>query len=130
MAPVSIVIGLLLILVGVIPYLIHPVSLTALIPAAVGALLAILGAIALSPAARKHAMHAAAMVGVLGFLAAVGRLVSTLAKGGTPTALAGTSLGLMALLCGLFVLLCVRSFIHARRQRLVGFEPVVPSDRA
>jgi hypothetical protein len=62
------------------------------------------------------------MVGVLGFLAAVGRLVSTLAKGGTPTPLAGTSLGLMALLCGLFVALCVRSFINARRQRLAGPE--------
>jgi hypothetical protein len=107
----------LLILVGVIPYALHPVSMTALIPAFAGLLLAVLGAVALSPGARKHAMHAAVVIGLLGFLAAAGRLISGLASGKTPTALGATSLGLMALLCGLFVVLCVRSFINARRER-------------
>ena len=120
MAPVSIVFGVLLILVGVIPYLMHPVSPTALTPAVVGLLLAVLGAVALSPGARKHAMHAAAIVGVQGFLAAVGRLASLFARGSPPTRLGGTSLGLTALLCGLFVVLCVRSFIAARRRREAG----------
>ena len=120
MAPVTIVFGVLLILVGVVPYLIHPVSKTALIPAAVGVLLAALGGVAMNPGARKHAMHVAVMVGLLGFLAAAGRLVSTIARGGTPSGLAGISLGLMALLCGIFVVLCVRSFIAARRNRLAS----------
>lgn len=129
MAPVTIVFGVLLILVGVVPYLIHPVSKTALIPAVVGVLLAVLGTIAMKPAVRKHAMHAAVMVGLLGFLAATGRLVGTIAKGATPGKLAGFSLGTMALLTGIFVVLCVRSFIAARRERLAaapGFEAGTP----
>lgn len=120
MAPVTIVFGILLILVGVVPYLINPVSKTALIPAVVGALLAALGAVALKPGARKHAMHIAVMIGLLGFLAAAGRLISTIAKGATPGKLVGISLGLMALLTGVFVALCVRSFIAARRERLAA----------
>lgn len=126
MAPVTIVFGVLLILVGVVPYLINPVSWTALIPAIVGALLAVLGAVALKPGARKHAMHVAVMVGLLGFLAAAGRLIGTIAKGTTPGKLVGFSLVLMALLTGIFVVLCVRSFVAARRERLAavpGFDP-------
>ena len=126
MAPVTVLIGALLILVGVVPYLMHPVSKTALIPAYVGGALVLLGAIAFNASARKHAMHVAVIIGLLGFLAAVGRLVGSLALGHTPTALGATSLGLMALLTGIFVVLCVRSFITARRRRAAdrGFEPV------
>lgn len=116
MPRVTIVFGVLLILLGVIPYLMTSAK-TALIPAYVGALLAVLGGIALSPGARKHAMHVAVIVGLLGFLAAAGRLIASLASGKTPTALGATSLGLMALLTGIFVALCVRSFIAARRAR-------------
>lgn len=120
MPRVTIVFGVLLILVGVISYLIHPVSVTALIPAFVGVILVGLGAIALSPGARKHAMHVAVIVGLLGFLAAAGRLIASLASGKTPSTLGATSLGLMALLTGIFVVLCVRSFIAARRARQAG----------
>jgi hypothetical protein len=117
LARVTIVFGVLLILVGVVSYLIHPFSFTALIPALVGVLLASFGAVALNPGARKHSMHAAVVVGLLGFLAAAGRLIGAVASGKTPSPLAATSLGLMALLCGIFVVLCVRSFIAARRAR-------------
>jgi hypothetical protein len=74
-------------------------------------------------------MHLAVIFGLLGFLAAAGRLIGALASGRTLTPMAATSLGLMALLTGVFVVLCVRSFINARRQREAaapGFEPVVP----
>jgi len=124
LAPVTVIIGALLIALGVVSYLMHPVSKTALIPAYVGGALVVLGAIAFSPAARKHAMHLAVIVGLLGFLAAAGRLIGSLAQGHTPTALGATSLGGMAVLTGIFVVLCVRSFITARRQRAAGFEPV------
>jgi hypothetical protein len=121
LAPTTIVFGVLLILVGVVAYTLSEVhAQTALIPAYVGIVLALLGAIALSARARKHAMHVAVIVGLLGFLAAAGRLVGGLAAGRTPTRLAGTSLGLMALLTGIFVVLCVRSFIAARRNRLAA----------
>lgn len=120
MAPVTIVFGVLLILLGVIPYLMtEPRQPTALIPAYVGVALALLGAVALKPGARKHAMHVAVIIGLLGFLAAAGRLAMSLAKG-SPKPLAAFSLGMMALLTGVFVVLCVRSFISARRQRQAG----------
>ena len=130
---VTIVVGVLLVVLGVVSYQQSDVHApTALIPAYVGGVLVLLGAIALSPGARKHAMHLAVIVGLLGFLAAVGRLVSTLARGNTPTRLSGTSLGSMALLTGIFVILCVRSFIVARRNRLAAAPDVAPgagSDR-
>jgi hypothetical protein len=115
-ASTTIVFGTLLILLGVIPYVMARQP-TALIPAGVGLLLLVCGLIARNDRLRKHAMHAAVVVGLLGFLAAVGRLGMVLARGGRPTALSGTSLGLMALLTGVFVVMCVRSFIAARRAR-------------
>lgn len=119
MAGITIVIGLLLVVLGVVPFAMTGAK-TSLIPAVVGALLVVLGAVARNANARKQAMHAAVIIGLLGFLLAAGRLVSSLAAGKTPTPLAATSLGLMALLTGLFVVLCVRSFIAARRSRAAG----------
>jgi uncharacterized membrane protein HdeD (DUF308 family) len=132
LARVTIVFGVLLIVLGVIPFAMSGAK-TALIPAYVGVVLAVLGAVAINRGARKHAMHAAVIVGLLGFLAAAGRLGSSMSSGKAPSALGATSLGLMALLTLVFVVLCVRSFVQARRQRLAGdrgFEPAVPSGRA
>lgn len=95
-------------------------SVTAMIPAFVGVVLAGLGGLALQNSIRKHAMHAAAAVGLLGCLAGAGRGLP-----GLPALVQGTSdkplaviLTLsMAVLCGVFVGLCVKSFIDARRRR-------------
>ena len=125
MASTTIVIGTLLVLLGVIPYLMRGAP-TALIPAAVGLLLLVLGFLARNERMRKHAMHVAVIVGLLGFLAAAGRLIAALAKGVTPAPLAAFSLGAMAVLTAIFVVLCVRSFINARRQRLAPGFPVRP----
>ena len=119
MASTTIVIGTLLVLLGAIPYLLSRQP-TALIPAYVGVLLVVLGAVARNERMRKHAMHAAVILGLLGFLAAAGRLVGALASGKTPAPLAAFSLIAMALLTGIFVVLCVRSFVAARRQRVAG----------
>jgi uncharacterized membrane protein YeaQ/YmgE (transglycosylase-associated protein family) len=89
-------------------------SWTALIPAYVGAALVVFGLLAFKESLLKHAMHGAAMVGLLGFLAAAGRLLSTL---GQAKGVGGVSLTLMMLLCAVFVALCVNSFIQARRRR-------------
>jgi uncharacterized membrane protein len=86
---------------------------TALIPAYVGAALVVCGLLALKDSLLKHAMHGAAMIGVLGLAAALGRL---LAKG-YDKGIGGVSLVLMAVLCGVFVALCVNSFIQTRRRR-------------
>ncbi len=92
-------------------------SNTALIPAFVGAALVLLGLFAFKESWLKHAMHGAAMIGLLGFLAAVGRLVLSLITKGKLEGVGGTSLVLMTLLCAVFVGLCVNSFIQTRRRR-------------
>ena len=48
-------------------------SPTALIPAVVGILIGICGVVALRESLRKHAMHGAVLVGLLGCLAGAGR---------------------------------------------------------
>ncbi len=106
-------------------------SLTALIPAAVGALLLICGLVAAAkPTAAKHAMHVAVLFGLLGAIAATGRGVPSLIKlaSGDPEAnsRAVLFLVLMAIACWTFVVLAIRSFIQARRQR--GAEAGGPSE--
>lgn len=112
---------MLLTLLGVVAYFVSETrSVTALIPAFVGVPLILLGAItAAKPDLRKHTMHAAAALGVLGFLASAGRFAM---KPAAPTSIGPASLLIMAVLCGLFVVLCVRSFIAARKARTQGFE--------
>lgn len=121
---VSIVMGALLVGLGVYGYTAAETdtpSVTALIPAFVGGPLILCGLIALKDSLLKHAMHAAAMLGVLGFLAAAGRLGMVAAKGDLdPSKLGTQSLMAMTGLCAVFVALCVRSFIAARRRRLAG----------
>lgn len=123
MAKTTILFGALLTLLGLITYFgaeslgASKRSVTALIPAFVGVPLAILGVVAQRPGARKHAMHAAAALALLGFLASAGRFI---AVGAAPTSVGPAALLIMAILCGVFVGLCVRSFIAARRAREAG----------
>src|SRR5207253_7402475 len=85
---VSILFGLLLVGLGVDGYadvvgLIGPTephSPTALIPAYFGAALILCGLIALNENLLKHAMHAAAMVGLVGLLAGAGMGLPKLPK--------------------------------------------------
>ena len=72
---VSIVIGALLVGLGAYGYTASDTkSITAWIPAFVGGPLILCGLIALKESLLKHAMHVAAMLGLLGFLASAGRL--------------------------------------------------------
>jgi hypothetical protein len=88
-------------------------SITALIPAFLGAAQDLQGLLAFKESLLKHAMHGAAMLGLLGLLAAAGRMIVT----GKVEGVAGVSLVLMTLLCAAFVGLCVLSFLQARRRR-------------
>lgn len=118
MPGMTMIFGMLLVLLGAGTYFAASPdqrSPTALIPSAVGVLLILCGAIARNPAARKHAMHAAAALGTLGFLAAAGKLISVIAKTGMPDGLKMVGMGGMAILCAIFVGMCVKSFIDARR---------------
>lgn len=116
----SIVNGFLLILVGIAGYTFSMFdgnrSWTALIPAAFGVVLTALGAAARNnESLRKHLMHAAVLVGLLGFLIPAWRLISSFDR--LTVSLAVLSQAAMSLICLFFVILCVQSFVNARRNR-------------
>lgn len=117
MARITIVFGVLLIGLGLYGYFPDQESVTALIPSFVGGVLVICGVIALQDSARKHAMHAAVGVGLLGFLAAAGRAIPVALSGEIKNPKAFGVITAMAVLCGIFVALCVKSFIDARKAR-------------
>jgi uncharacterized membrane protein len=127
--PIAILFGVLLMLLGVGFYFgTDRVSATALIPAAFGLVLVVLGALARQDKLRKHVMHAAAALGLIGFILAVARLLMVFfseAEPGKETVKENieTELALMAVLCAAFVGLCIRSFIAARRSRARSGEP-------
>jgi hypothetical protein len=122
MAGVAVGAGILLVVVGAVGYgLAEKPSFTALIPAAVGALFVVLGALARNEAYRKHAMHAAAGLGLLGAIVAGTRAVPGLMKlssgDESVNRLAVGTTTAMMVICAVFVLLCIQSFIAARRSR-------------
>ncbi|MDE0106505.1 MAG: hypothetical protein OXN96_01785 [Bryobacterales bacterium] len=95
-------------------------SLTALIPAAFGLALVVLGSVAKRPSATKHAMHAAAVIALLGFLGSVDGIVglAQMISGATvELPLAVASKAVMAVDLAAFLWLCVRSFRQARLAR-------------
>jgi len=121
---VSILFGLAMIGVGAWGYstsdLEGNLKYTALIPAGVGAILAICGVVALAERMLKHAMHLAAVVGVIGLLLAAGRFVSKVAKEHDVDFNATSTRAVLAMiaLCLVFVALCINSFVQARRRRM------------
>lgn len=121
MTNTTIVFGILLILLGLGGWFgSGGASMTALIPAAFGAVFVILGFVARKEKARKHAMHVAAIVGLAGFLGTASGLLSLPAVlSGEPVErpMAVVSKSIMAVLSLLFVARCVKSFIDARRNR-------------
>jgi hypothetical protein len=116
MAPVAMSFGFLLTILGIVLFsLAGTKSLTALIPSYLGIALAILGLLARSEKLRMHAMHVAALLGLVGLLGGVVMGIVGLVHE-RPATVWGGSLA-MAALCPAFLVLCVRSFIAARRAR-------------
>ena len=112
MPKTTLIFALLLIALGAVAFGISS-SRTALLPAYVGIALGLIAGLALMfERARKHLMHVAALVALLGALAPAAALAIRAAQM-TPLAL-GVNLGMLALSAGLLVLM-VRSFIAARR---------------
>ena len=110
----TIAIGLLLVLQGVGFYVVTETkSITALIPTFFGVPIALLGLLALKESIRKHAMHGAVTLALLGLLAPIGRIASA----GFKLSAAGVSLLLMILLCATLLILGIKSFIDARRRQ-------------
>jgi hypothetical protein len=110
--------GLILIVLGVASYTTTGMtSITALIPAFFGAALVICALVARNEAMRKHAMHAAVALGLLGALAALGRGIPAALSGGAgrPAVLSQLAMGALLLV---YVALGVQSFIAARKARM------------
>jgi hypothetical protein len=125
MAKVTLGFAVVFIALGLIGFIgTGSVHYTALIPAALGVLLGIFGALALSPDAgrRKLFMHINVTLGLLGFLGTIMGLIQWFQMLGGAVVKnppATESKAAMALLCLIYVALCVRSFIAARKARLV-----------
>lgn len=118
MPRISIICGAILILIGVVGYLVgmshDKASITALIPAIIGIVMAALGFVAeRNESLRKHLMHGSVLIALLGFIATAVRLVPRL--GEFNGSAAQVSQLLTAIVCLVFVVLAVRSFIAARR---------------
>ena len=110
------VVGYVLIGIGVVGYLATGgASLTALIPAMLGALMLVLALVARSPEARKHAMHAAVAIALLSVLGTLPRLFPAMMarEFQRPAVVAQAA---MVVVLALYVLLGVKSFIDARRR--------------
>jgi len=103
---------------------------TALIPAYFGAGFIALGLVALRENLRKHAMHVAALLGVIGVLGGLGMglpkislMMAETAPEGMDEAKFASSRNaarsqiMLGIICLIFVALCVNSFIQARRAR-------------
>lgn len=109
--------GLLLIALGVGSYLgTGRTSITALIPAFFGAALVVCAMAARKESARKHAMHAAVALGLIGAIASLARAIPAAMSGGAsrPAVLAQLAMGALLIV---YVALGVQSFIAARRAR-------------
>ena len=118
MSKITIAVGTFLVILGLIGYLgTGMVSWTALIPAFFGLPLIIVGVLALQEGWRKHAMHAAVIIGLVGFLGGAFSFMRPLLSGGEMKPMAATMQALMALTCAAFVGLCVKSFVDARVAR-------------
>lgn len=120
MPATTIALGAALTVLGIASYVLtNAVSVTALIPAAFGIVLIATGVIAQNERLRMHAMHAAVLVALLGFvgsfrgLLGIGKVLDGTAV--RPAAIVAQTI--MALLTLGYVILAVRSFVQARRRR-------------
>ncbi|HZZ81440.1 MAG TPA: hypothetical protein VFE62_23260 [Gemmataceae bacterium] len=128
MAPIAMVFGVLLTLLGGGMYVYTSmVSITALIPAFFGIPLFVLGVLARNEKFRMHAMHGAALIGLVGFAIPTYMVVKGLIAG-DEFGLAKGEQTAMAVMCLVFVALCVKSFIDARVARKAKEAAATPTN--
>ena len=117
----TVVLSILLILLGLGAYFgAGRSSVTALIPAFFGLPLLILGLLARKDQLRKHTMHVAAGLALIGFLGTVPglyKVFALLGGGAVERPAAVVVQAIMALMCAIFIALSIRSFVLARRSR-------------
>jgi hypothetical protein len=118
MPHITLTFALLLILLGLGAYFgTGGQSITAMIPAFFGLPLLLCGIAALQTLYRKHAMHLASGIALLGLLGALGRPLGRLFSGEPLQFNAALTTQLvMGLLCAVLLALYTKSFIDARRR--------------
>ena len=134
---VTVVFGIVLTAVGVVSYVLsNAVSVTALIPAFIGVVFIILGALALAkPTLRKHVMHAVVVLALVALLGTAGGIPKTisylrsevliemdqgkvlLSNNEVVRPMAVVAQSIVAILSLIFIAMCVQSFIAARKRR-------------
>jgi hypothetical protein len=117
---ITLALGVALIILGLAGYfLTAAVSMTALIPAAFGLVIALAGLIARDDRKRKHAMHAAVLIALLGLLGSVRGVlqIGDVFNGTAARPAAVVSQTIMAVLTLGYIAIAVRSFIRARASR-------------
>ena len=125
MASTTRVVGIMLILLGIVYFFVtgsrYP---TSLIPCGFGAVLLVCGLLAATEDAGRRMlwMHIAVTFGLLGFLVPAWRATRALTAVAPRTAAMQNAVTEQIIMAGIslvFVVLCVRSFVAARRGRLV-----------
>ncbi|MAB26156.1 MAG: hypothetical protein CL580_00600 [Alteromonadaceae bacterium] len=115
MAKITIGLASALIILGLLSWILTGrSSATALIPSGFGMTLALAGAVATVERHRKHALHLAAAIAVLGIVGSLQRALPTTISG-EELRVATASQLLMAAFLSCFLVLLIRSFILARR---------------
>jgi uncharacterized membrane protein len=117
MLTVTRLIGFLLVVLGLVGYLATGrASVTALIPALFGAVFLLLAMVARNPNVRRHVMHAAVALALLGVLGTLPRIIPAIGAGrlGRPAVLAQIAMALVLLI---YIAFGVKSFIEARKAR-------------
>jgi hypothetical protein len=117
---ITLALGVALIILGLAGYfLTAAVSMTALIPAAFGLVIALAGLIARDDRKRKHAMHGAVLIALLGLLGSVRGVlqIGDVFNGTAARPAAVVSQTIMAVLTLGYIAIAVRSFIRARASR-------------
>jgi uncharacterized protein involved in response to NO len=120
MAPIAILFGILLSLLGPILFFLSDPdkqSPTAFIPTGFGIALVVCGIVALKERFRMHAMHAAALLGLIGFAVPAYMVIAALARGHAFESVKHGGQATMAVLCLIFLVLCIKTFIAARIAR-------------
>jgi hypothetical protein len=120
MASTTIAVGVALIITGLAGYfLTGMVSVTALIPAVFGIVLALCGLTARDETKRKHAMHGAVVVALLGFVGSVRGLlqIGDVFHGTAVRPAAVIAQTIMAVLTLGYIIIAARSFMTARSRR-------------
>ncbi|MFN0151204.1 MAG: hypothetical protein ACKVU1_10930 [bacterium] len=117
MGPATIIIGFLLAFIGMKGcFSPEPSKVSALTPAFIGLPLLVLGVVALNSKLRMHAMHVAAMLGLVGVVLGAKGVFLWLG-GGQISSQAAVTQSLMLFLSAGFLALCINSFVSARKKR-------------